>query len=43
VTAFPAQFAVLTARYRLPASYTTRVFADAGGLMSYGDNHASCV
>ena len=35
-----AQFAVLTARYRLPASYTTRVFADAGGLMSYGDQRS---
>ncbi len=32
-----AQFAVLTARYRLPASYATRIFAEAGGLMSYGD------
>jgi putative tryptophan/tyrosine transport system substrate-binding protein len=35
-----AQFAVLTARYRLPASYTTRVFPDAGGLMSYGDHRS---
>jgi len=35
-----AQFAVLTARYRLSASYPTRVFADAGGLMSYGDQRS---
>jgi putative tryptophan/tyrosine transport system substrate-binding protein len=35
-----AQFAVLTARYRLPASYPTRVYADAGGLMSYGDHRS---
>jgi putative ABC transport system substrate-binding protein len=27
----------LTARYRLPAIYPTRPFADAGGLMSYGN------
>jgi putative tryptophan/tyrosine transport system substrate-binding protein len=40
----------LAARYRLPAIYPTRPFADAGGLMSYGnvisDNYrraASCV
>jgi putative ABC transport system substrate-binding protein len=35
-----AQFAVLTAGYRLPASYTTRIFTDAGGLMSYGDHRS---
>jgi putative tryptophan/tyrosine transport system substrate-binding protein len=27
----------LAARYRLPAIYPTRPFADAGGLMSYGN------
>jgi len=32
------QMAALAARYRIPSSYPTRVFADAGGLMSYGDN-----
>jgi putative ABC transport system substrate-binding protein len=35
-----AQFAVLTARYGLPASYTTRIFTDAGALMSYGDHRS---
>ena len=28
----------LAARYRLPAIYPTRPFADAGGLMSYGND-----
>jgi len=28
----------LAAKYRLPAIYTTRVWVDAGGLMSYGPN-----
>jgi putative ABC transport system substrate-binding protein len=32
------QIASLAARYRIPSIYPTRVFADAGGLMSYGDN-----
>jgi putative ABC transport system substrate-binding protein len=32
------KMAVLAARYRIPSTYPTRVFADAGGLMSYGDN-----
>jgi putative ABC transport system substrate-binding protein len=32
------QMAALAARYRIPSTYPTRVFADAGGLMSYGDN-----
>jgi putative ABC transport system substrate-binding protein len=30
------QFAVLAARYAVPATYSQRAFADAGGLMSYG-------
>jgi len=35
-----AQFATLTARYRIPAAYSTREDVEAGGLMSYGaDNH----
>jgi len=32
------QMAALAARYRIPSSYPNRPFADAGGLMSYGDN-----
>jgi putative tryptophan/tyrosine transport system substrate-binding protein len=32
------QMAALAARHRIPSSYPTRVFTDAGGLMSYGDN-----
>ena len=28
------------AQYRLPAIYVTRAFADAGGLMSYGNDVA---
>jgi putative ABC transport system substrate-binding protein len=31
-----AQFAVLSARYQLPATYHRRSFVEAGGLMSYG-------
>jgi putative ABC transport system substrate-binding protein len=31
-----AQFATLTARYRIPAAYSTREDVEAGGLMSYG-------
>jgi putative ABC transport system substrate-binding protein len=30
----------LAAKYRLPAIYPTRGFADAGGLMAYGPNSA---
>ena len=34
------QLAALTARYRIPAAYSTREDVEAGGLMSYGaDNH----
>jgi putative ABC transport system substrate-binding protein len=32
------QMAALAARYRIPSSYPNRVFADAGGLMSYANN-----
>jgi putative ABC transport system substrate-binding protein len=32
------QLAALAARYRMASSYPNRVFAEAGGLMSYGDN-----
>jgi putative tryptophan/tyrosine transport system substrate-binding protein len=33
-----AGIAVLAARYRIPAIYSLRFFAEAGGLMSYGVN-----
>jgi putative ABC transport system substrate-binding protein len=33
-----AQLATLAARYALPAIYSTRLFTEAGGLMSYGTN-----
>ena len=37
-----AQFATLTTRYRIPATYSTREDVEAGGLMSYGaDNQES--
>ena len=32
------QIAALAARYRIPTAYPTRVYPEAGGLMSYGDN-----
>ena len=32
------QLTALVARYGLPASYSQRQFAEAGGLMSYGTN-----
>ena len=35
-----AQFAVLAARDRLPASYPSRVFVEAGGLMCYSDRRS---
>jgi putative ABC transport system substrate-binding protein len=34
-----AQFATLTARYRIPAAYSTREDVEAGGLMSYGTDN----
>jgi putative ABC transport system substrate-binding protein len=34
------QIVALAARYRIASSYPTRVFTDAGGLMSYGDIRA---
>src|SRR6516164_2103285 len=34
-----AQFATLTARYRVPAAYSTREDVEAGGLMSYGTDN----
>ena len=33
----PDQMPAFAARYRIPSTYPTRVFAEAGGLMSYGD------
>src|SRR5262245_95828 len=33
------QFATLTARYRIPAAYSTRDDVEAGGLISYGTDN----
>ncbi|MGB8072349.1 MAG: ABC transporter substrate binding protein, partial [Pseudolabrys sp.] len=36
-----AQIVSLAARYRIPATYYLREFAQAGGLMTYGNNLAA--
>ena len=36
LTSRRVQLAILTARYRIPATYPLRDFVEAGGLMSYG-------
>jgi putative tryptophan/tyrosine transport system substrate-binding protein len=33
-----AEIVALTARYRIPAVHFSRAFAEAGGLLSYGNN-----
>src|SRR2546421_177794 len=33
-----AEITLLAARYRLPAVYSSRIFTDAGGLLSYGSD-----
>ncbi len=38
-----SQFAVLAARYRIPAIYNNRAYVLAGGLMSYGDDRTDTV
>jgi putative tryptophan/tyrosine transport system substrate-binding protein len=37
------QMAALAARYKIPSSYPTRVFTEAGGLMSYGENRRESI
>ena len=37
-TGHAGEIATLMTKYRLPAIYSVRTFADAGGLMSYGNN-----
>ena len=38
LTAHRAEVTSLAARYRLPAVYPFRMFAEAGGLLSYGND-----
>jgi putative ABC transport system substrate-binding protein len=37
------QIVALAAQYGIPANYATRVFAEAGGLMSYGDDRQESI
>ena len=37
------QIVALAAQYGIPANYATRVFAEAGGLMSYGDDRLESI
>jgi putative ABC transport system substrate-binding protein len=38
-----AQFATLAARHGIPATYSSRGFVEAGGLMSYGNDNAEAL